>query len=191
MKGRLFLIMLLTITMSLLFIPFNLIYAQEETASIRVEDQAIGENNMVTVAEVVSPTQGWVVIHLDQDGSPGSVAGYAMVDSGTNSNVMVEVDPATVTDMLYAMLHSDTGVMGEYEFPDADPPVTDEEGNAVMQSFTVTIETSGEVEEQAMEEEAEALPATGFNFLDYYLFAGILLIMGAMAALYLKKLRTE
>ncbi|MGM0365015.1 MAG: LPXTG cell wall anchor domain-containing protein [Actinomycetota bacterium] len=193
MRTKLTLIIPLIVTLSLLFIPFNLIYAQDETPEVTVEDQTIGEDNMVTVSEVISPTQGWIVIHQEVDDSPGPVIGQAMVESGTNTNVMVEIDPAMVTDTLFAMLHEDTGVTGEYEFPDADPPVTDEEGNVVMGIFSVAVEEPVEepaAEEPAAEEPAD-LPETGFDFLSFYLIAGILLIIGALGILYLRKPKEE
>jgi plastocyanin len=104
--------------------------------SVTVTDQAI-ENGMVTVPQVVSDGPGWIVIHADKDGAPGPVIGRAAVSDGENADVMVEIDTEMVTEMLYAMLHTDTGEMGTYEFPDADPPVK-VEGSVVVKPLSVT-----------------------------------------------------
>jgi LPXTG-motif cell wall-anchored protein len=208
MKAKLTLIIPLVILLTILFIPFNLAYAQDEEPSITVEDQEIGEDNMVTIAEVVSPVEGWIVIHQEEDGAPGPVIGEAMVETGTNSDVTVEIDPDMVTDTLYAMLHEDTGEMGQFDFPDADPPVTDEEGNVVMESFSVTLAEPAEeevdepevmeeepepVEEpEAVEEEEpepEELPTTGFEFFNYYMIiiAAVVLSAGTLGLVLIRK----
>ncbi len=187
MRSKLILIMLMIITLSLLFIPFNLVYAQDETASVTVEDQAIGEDNIVIVSEVISPIQAFIAIHQEENGSPGLAIGYTMVESGTSTNVEVEIDAAMVTDTLFAMLHEETEIMGEFGCPDTPMPLTIEEEIDVMAmaSFTVT------VEEPAAEEPAEELPETGFNFLPFSLIAGILLILGALGVLYIRKPEQE
>jgi hypothetical protein len=80
----------------------------------------------VTARSILSEGLGWLVIHSDGGGSPGPVAGYAQVQPGINTNVVVELDPAMVTPVLFPMLHVDTGVEGEYEFgtvEGADGPV--------------------------------------------------------------------
>jgi len=106
------------------------------TNAVEVEDQALGEDNTVTVARVVSDTIGWMVIHADADG-PGPVIGFSPVQAGENLDVVVEVDPAQVTPTLHAMLHVDDGEEGTYEFPDGDPPARDAEGNVVNVPFAV------------------------------------------------------
>lgn len=134
--------------------------------SVTVEDQAI-EDGMVTVPRVVSDGQGWIVIHADDDGSPGPVIGYAQVSDGANNDVSVEIDTEMATETLYAMLHTDSGEMGTYEFPDGDPPVQ-VEGNIVVQPFQVTGGLEGAQEatatptgEEEEEEEEAVLPETG------------------------------
>lgn len=105
--------------------------------SVTTEDQSLGEEGTVTVPMVVAAETGWIVIHTDQDGGPGPVIGQAAVEAGENENVEVTIAVAGATDTLHAMLHSDTGEAGVYEFPDADPPVQDADGNVVMEPFTV------------------------------------------------------
>lgn len=106
------------------------------TPSVSVSDQAI-ENGTVTVDNVVSDGPGWIVIHTEQDGAPGPVIGHAAVSDGENQNVSVAIDEAQATDTLYAMLHTDAGQIGTYEFPGDDAPVQ-VEGQIVMMPFAVT-----------------------------------------------------
>jgi len=90
--------------------------------AVTVADQDIMDN-MVIIAEVVSNGSGWLVIHAQADGKPGPVAGFSAVADGVNTDVKVEIDPAAATETLYAMLHTDAGTIGEYEFPGDDVPV--------------------------------------------------------------------
>lgn len=106
------------------------------TPSVTVNDQEIVDG-MVTVAEVVSAGPGWIVIHVDNAGSPGPVIGHAAVVEGSNMDVRVEIDASQATETLYAMLHTDAGAVGEYEFPGADGPVS-VDGQMVTPPFTVT-----------------------------------------------------
>ncbi|MCJ7659717.1 MAG: hypothetical protein MUO67_11255, partial [Anaerolineales bacterium] len=85
--------------------------------SVVVEDQSI-ESGQVTIASVVSDGAGWLVVHTQADGKPGPILGFSPVDDGENSAVLVEIDAANATETLYAMLHTDAGEMGTFEFPD-------------------------------------------------------------------------
>ena len=102
--------------------------------AVRMADQVVlhadGMDMMMaptaTAASVLSEGLGWLVIHSDNDGAPGPVAGYAQVQAGLNTNVTIELDPEVATPVLWPMLHVDTGVEGEYEFgtvEGADGPV--------------------------------------------------------------------
>ena len=97
--------------------------AQDTSApSVSMGDQAVLDSRM-TIAEVVSRGPGWLVIHLNADGKPGAVIGYAAVKDGTNRDVVVTVDAGRAAGGLFAMLHTDAGVVGTYEFPGPDVPV--------------------------------------------------------------------
>lgn len=131
------------------------VFAQDATTpEIEVSDQAI-ENGTVTVDSVVSDGPGWIVIHADNNGAPGEVAGWEAVQDGENTDVVVEIDMDIATETLYAMLHSDLGTEGTYEFPGADVPVT-VDGQALVMSFTVT----GLEQETATPEATTAVTAT-------------------------------
>ena len=107
--------------------------AMSTTASVEISDQAI-EHDAVTVAKVNAAVDGWVVIHVEAEGKPGPVIGYAQVPAGESTDVKVTIDPAMATAKMFAMLHVDEGAKGTYEFPGADAPVKDGE-MIVMQAF--------------------------------------------------------
>lgn len=117
--------------------------------AVSVADQDISAGT-VTVAEVVSDGPGWIVIHADAEGRPGPVIGYAAVADGANQDVAVDVATDQATETLYAMLHSDGGTVGTYEFPGADGPVS--VGDQVL---TPAFQVTGAMAAEATEEPAE------------------------------------
>jgi hypothetical protein len=112
-----------------------------QTPSVSVQDQ-VSTDGTVTIDAAFSAGPGWVVIHADNgEGAPGPVIGFRGLNTGDNVNIAVEIDVAAATPTLFAMLHSDTGVVGEYEFGSvegADGPVA-VDGNVVTPSFTAEI----------------------------------------------------
>ena len=128
--------------------------------SVVVEDQSI-ESGQVTIASVVSDGAGWLVVHAQVDGKPGPILGFSPVDDGENSAVLVEIDAANATETLYAMLHTDAGEMGTFEFPDGpDGPVKVDE-KVVTPPFMVT--NSSAVETDSAEAEGDAFIILGGN----------------------------
>ena len=85
---------------------------------------------------VVSNGPGWLVVHAQKDGKTGPDIGHAALVDGLNKDVVVKLDPSGVTNVLYAMLHTDAGVVGTYEFPGADVPVS-QSGNLVNKPFRI------------------------------------------------------
>src|SRR5262245_11596262 len=125
---------ILSLLMLLAALP-TAVLAQEMLPAVTVEDQEIVDNQ-VTIAKVVSEGPGWLVIHVQEDGNIGAVIGQSPVVAGENANVVIEIDPMMATETLYAMLHTDAGVVGTYEFPGPDTPVT-VNGEAVTPPFQV------------------------------------------------------
>lgn len=114
---------------------------QAITPSVSVGDQVILDNT-VTVASVFSHGPGFIVIHTDNNGSPGPVAGMAAVNPGQNNNVVVPVDAGRVTPVLYAMLHLDDGTVGVYEFDGQsglDNPASGGDEMVVMPAFDIAL----------------------------------------------------
>lgn len=131
-----------------------------------------GDGTSVVVEKIVSNGPGFIVIHVDEDGAPGEVIGHEAVVDGESNMIPVALDK-TVEDgtVLWAMLHTDAGEAGVYEFPGPDGPV--QVGDAiVMQSFTFSSAMMGDDDmsdedmddEDGMVETTEApeeLPETG------------------------------
>ena len=115
------------------------------TPSVTVSDQEIG-NGAVTVAEVVSDGQGWIVIHAQADGKPGPILGYAPVSDGVNRDVTVEIDTSKATETLYAMLHTDAGAMGTFEFPNGSDGPVKVDGKVVTPAFKVAVAQGAQVD---------------------------------------------
>ncbi len=118
------------------------------TGSISVEDQAV-ENNMVTINDLEISQDGWVVIHRDNGSGapmvPDIISVPKQVSAGESSDVTVELkDGVELQDgeTLWAMLHTDDGEIGIYEFDGSnglDMPVTNMSGAIVMDSFDVSV----------------------------------------------------
>lgn len=104
--------------------------------SLSMQDTTPGDT--VTLANVTLDDPGYIVIHADANGSPGEVIGHSdLLSEGENSNVVINLDRSSSNgETLYAMVHNDNGD-GQYEFPGADNPAVDDDGNTVMVSFTV------------------------------------------------------
>ena len=95
--------------------PFG-VKANDGEATITVADQP-GAKGSITVANAVAPTGAWIVVHLDDNGKPGARVGFAQIAAGTNTNVVVKLDPAiALTDKLLVAVHADRGVTGTLEF---------------------------------------------------------------------------
>ncbi|NPV08128.1 MAG: hypothetical protein HPY83_09215 [Anaerolineae bacterium] len=153
-----FAVLLALAVVALLALPVT----AQVTPSVTVVDQPIVDGT-VTVASVVSDGPGWIVIHRQEGDSFGALIGFAPVQDGENTDVVVEIDVAQATETLYAMLHADTGTEGQFEFPGGDPPVT-VDGQIVSPPFRVTGGLEAQQEATATPEaetptpEAEATP---------------------------------
>jgi plastocyanin len=104
--------------------------------AVNVEDQALGDGDTIEVANVLSRDPGWLVVHADDGGSPGMILGFASVGQGETTDLIVELDAEGITETLFAMLHLDEGIVGEFEFPGGeDVPARDPDGDIVTPAF--------------------------------------------------------
>lgn len=169
--------MLVGLFVALLLVAAPVVQAQV-TPAVEVSDQAI-EDSSVTVDRVVSDGPGWIVIHADDNGAPGAVIGHSAVQDGENLDVAVEIDVEMATETLYAMLHTDAGTQGTYEFPGDDVPVT-VDGQVVVTPFTITGGLPG-----AAEEQPETLPETGASTLPWLTIVLVAVGLAAVAIAWL------
>ncbi len=110
------------------------------TPSVEVADQTLTVVNQVSVTRAVSDGPGWIVVHEDNgSGDIGGVIGFAALNDGVNEDVLVVLDRFAVdSERLFAMLHTDVGIVGTFEFPGGDGPVSDENG-VIAPPFIVTV----------------------------------------------------
>ncbi len=96
------------------------------TPGMKVADQIVTDT--VTADSVLCEGPCFLVIHQEQNGGPGPVAGASdPLPAGLNTDVVVSIDPGLLTANLWPMLHEDTGAEGVYEFgtvAGADAPVS-------------------------------------------------------------------
>ena len=130
---------LMIIALLMLTLP---IHAQDAIQPTVVVDGQVVVDDTVRITEVVSDGDGFIVIHsADEDGGFGEVIGYTPVSPGINHNVVVEIEPTLTTATLFAILHTDDGVMGDFEFgeiEDGDAPVVINDG-IIASTFNVEV----------------------------------------------------
>lgn len=112
--------------------------AWAEDPKIAVQDQRVESGNIVKVQEVTSPSAGFLVIHAaepEKDDAAGPAIGYAIVNSGSNSNVSVKLEQDVKSgEKLMAVLHEDAKADGMFD-EGADKPVANPGGATVMAGF--------------------------------------------------------
>jgi hypothetical protein len=96
-------------------IPAN----QASDQSMTVPDQSVTDG-IVTVDEVTVASPSWVVIHPDDNGNlhPNGIGRIAL-DAGQHQNIEVSIDLERATRVLYAEIHDDLGIPGQFELLDA------------------------------------------------------------------------
>lgn len=98
---------------------------------IVMSDQYPG--NVVYLSSVQLANPGWVVIQSDNNGQPGAVIGSAHFDAGINPGKVTLTSPTVEGSTYYAVLYTDDG-SGAFN-PNTDKPLTDANGNIIMQIF--------------------------------------------------------
>ena len=116
------------------------------SGSITVSDQPV-ENNTITVENVSLDRDGWVVVHASNEAGDGPmvpeiISEPVYLEDMENADVTITFkDDANVSsgDVVWVMLHNDTGVEGVYEFDGMnglDLPITDD-GGVVVTPITI------------------------------------------------------
>jgi hypothetical protein len=109
---------------------------QTLVASINALNQPV-VNSSLLVSSVSAAQNGWVVVHLDEDGKPGRVIGKSFVKQGMFRSIEFSLDESVKPgEKVWVMLHIDAGTLGIYEFPGPDAPVIESE-TIVMQQIEV------------------------------------------------------
>jgi predicted lipoprotein with Yx(FWY)xxD motif len=110
--------------------------------SVTVSDQEF-DGTQVVISNVVSQGPGWIAIHIDDNGNYGPPIGFAHVNNGETTNVVVTLDAGKTTPVMYAMLHTDKGEVGKYEFPGPDEPIIIA-GEHVAPPFTISAQAAAQ-----------------------------------------------
>lgn len=109
-------------------------------AEISVSDQLLANDGQLTIDQVLSQEPGWVVIRSSNDDG-SNFLGYFAVGDGLSENLIVTIDPLQASPMLRAVLHTDEGEVGAFEYPGPDQPVRND---------SEIVETIFEVDNQAI-----------------------------------------
>ncbi len=100
--------------------PGNALFTRDQI----LQPDENGRDAIVTVPLVMADLETWVVIRRDDAGEPGEIIGQVWLPAGVNREVMVKVDPAQVTDTLYAVLHHDADGDQNFDYPEGgDQPL--------------------------------------------------------------------
>ena len=109
---------------------------------IDAADQPLTDAGDLQIASVVSPEDGWLVLYAMTEGELGEVLGYTAVTTGLNQNLTLTIDPQLATPTLGAVLHSDAGESGEFEFPEGPDVPMQWESAQVATMFALDFQLS-------------------------------------------------
>jgi hypothetical protein len=113
-------------------------------ASLAAEEQT-SDGTTIVVRTVTLPSNGFIAVHADANGSPGAVIGHSgLLGAGENTDVAITLDEAlTASGVVWPMVHIDMDGDGEYTFapPDdaVDLPGTTEDGNVAVISVQINL----------------------------------------------------
>jgi hypothetical protein len=123
--------------------------------SITAADQPLTDDGTLQIANVVASEDGWLVLYAMPDGELGDLLGFTAVSTGLNPSLTITIDPQQATPLLAAMLHQDTGDIGDFEFPDGpDEPLEWESAN-IATTFALNFQLSEPVIETVAQAVAE------------------------------------
>jgi len=88
--------------------------ATADKAQLELDENQNGVDELV-VKRVLSPTDGWVVVHADMNGKPGLRVGLAHVKKGESVNVKVKLKDLTTPKVIVAV-HADRGTKDKFDF---------------------------------------------------------------------------
>lgn len=116
-----------------------------EDMEVSVQDQTLefDEADRITVERAIIDRPGFVVIYDDDDDQHGSILGASQrIDTGTTENFTVDLDRrAEDGETMWAVLHYDAyDDADDFQTEAKQPPVTDPDGELVVDSFEVTVE---------------------------------------------------
>ncbi|MAU01185.1 MAG: hypothetical protein CL608_28920 [Anaerolineaceae bacterium] len=124
---------------------------------VSAADQVLTDEGNLQIARVVTPEDGWVVLYAMNAGELGDLLGFTDVATGLNQDLELTIDPQLATPTLVAMLHSDAGESGEFEYPDGPDVPLQWESAQIATTFALDFQLS----EPVVEAEAQAVVEDG------------------------------
>ena len=124
---------------------------------INAADQPLTDEGVLEIASIVAPEDGWLVLYAMSDGEVGDVLAFTAVATGLNQTISLTIDPQLATPTLVAMLHSDKGESGEFEFPEGPDVPLEWESAMIATTFILEFQLS----EPAIEVAAQAVSEEG------------------------------
>ncbi len=124
---------------------------------VNAADQVLTDEGNLQIASVVTPEDSWVVLYAMNDGELGELLGFIDVATGLNQNLELTIDPQLATPTLVAMLHSDAGESGQFEYPDGPDVPLEWESAQIATTFALDFQLS----EPAVAVEAQAVLEDG------------------------------
>lgn len=111
-------------------------------SSLNVSPQPAGSSS-VSIDSAVLAQSGFIVIHADSSGKPGTVIGNTnLLEAGAYQDAPVTLTRRTRKgETLHAMLHTDADGDSVYKFPGPDEATTGPGGAAVTVPFTVSAQS--------------------------------------------------
>ncbi len=106
-------------------------------SALEAQDQS-SDGTTIVIAKVDLPSNGFIAVHADSEGSPGPVIGVSdLLEAGENTDVTITFDEALAASaIVWPMVHIDIDGDGAYTFmpPDnaVDVPGITEEGSVAV-----------------------------------------------------------
>jgi hypothetical protein len=107
-------------------------------------DQALAEDDTLTVPLVVVDVDVWVVMYADSSGEPGEIIGMTWAPAGISRDVAVEVDPELITSTMHVVLHLDAGTTQEFNYPGGLDIPLQRNRSIITSPFTLRTGLNGE-----------------------------------------------
>ena len=105
-----------------------------------MSDQYPGNVVYLSSAQFANP--GWIVIQADKNGQPGAILGETYFTSGINPGKITLSQPMVDGGTYYAVMYNDTD--GTQTWSNSDKPLTDANGNVIMQVFHASTSVSSQ-----------------------------------------------
>ncbi len=88
--------------------------ASADKAQLELDEDQNGVSEL-TVKRVLAPSDAWVVVHTDMNGTPGMRVGLKHISKGESLNVKVPLKDLTSPKVIVAV-HADRGTADEFDF---------------------------------------------------------------------------